>query len=150
MAPTEPSAAPPSTAVGPVGDPGTIVVVVEATLDGDGVRALTDRLLALTEGRVAGVVLCDVGVIAEPDLATVDGLARLALDARRAGCRIRLRHACPELRNLLALAGLAEILPCVPESVVEVSGQSEEREEVRRIEEERDTADPIAREFEHL
>ena len=135
---------------GPVADPGTVVFVVETTFDRAGVRALTDRLLVLTGGRAVRVMVCDVGVIVEPDLATVDALARLALDARRAGCRVRLRHACRELRNLLVLAGLAEILPCVPESVVEASGQPEEREEVRRVQEERDAADPIAGELEHL
>ena len=150
MAASEPSAAPPTTAIGPVGDPSTVVFVVEARLDHAGARALTDRLLVLADGRAGRVVVCDVGIIADPDLATLDALARLALDARRAGCRIRLSQACPDLRNLLALAGLAEILPCVAESVVEVSGQAEEREEVRRIEEERDPTDPIARKLEHL
>jgi len=144
VAASEPSAAPPSTAIGPIGDPSTLVFVVEATMDPAGVRALSERLLVLTEGRAVRVVVCDVGVIGHPNLTTVDALARLALDARRAGCRIRLRHACPELRNLLALAGLAEILPCVPESVVEVRGQPEEWEELGRIQEERDPADPIA------
>jgi len=150
LAASEPSAAPPPTALGPVGDPSTVVFVVEATIDRDGLRALTDRLLVLTEGRALRVILCDVGVIVEPKLATVDALARLALDARRAGCLVRLRHACPELRNLLALAGLAEILPCVAESVVEARRQPEEREEMGRIQEERDPADPVARELEHL
>ena len=150
MAASEPSAGPPTTAIGPAGDPSIVVFVVEARLDHASARALTDRLLVLTDGGIGRVVVCDVGVILDPDLATVDALARLALDARRAGCRIRLRQACPDLRNLLALAGLAEILPCVPASVVEVSGQAEERKEVRRIQEERDPTDPIAGELEHL
>ena len=46
-----------------------------------------------------------------PDLAVVDELARLQLAARRQGCSIRLRQACPDLVALLALAGLSDVIP---------------------------------------
>ena len=46
-----------------------------------------------------------------PDLAVVDELARLQLAARREGCSISLRRACPELVALLALAGLSDVIP---------------------------------------
>lgn len=144
VAAPEPSAAPPPIATGPSGDPTTVVLVVEATIASADVRALADRMQDLTEGRALRVVLCDVGVIVEPDIATVDALARLALGARRAGCRVGLRHASPELRGLLALTGFGEVLPCDGGSGVEARGQPEEREEVRGVQEERDPADPIA------
>ena len=38
-----------------------------------------------------------------PDLSVVDALARMQLAARRAGCAIRVRDACPELSELLGL-----------------------------------------------
>ncbi|MCP3818949.1 STAS domain-containing protein [Streptomyces sp. A3M-1-3] len=82
---------------------------------------LCAQLLALlddTGGRGARVVDCDVGALTAPDLAAVDVLARLQLTARRAGCRIRLRHPSGRLRALLALVGLG----------VEVLGEAEERE----------------------
>jgi anti-anti-sigma regulatory factor len=41
-----------------------------------------------------------------PDLAAVDELARLWLQARRAGCRVQLCHLAPALRGLLDLTGL--------------------------------------------
>jgi ABC-type transporter Mla MlaB component len=41
---------------------------------------------------------------------TVDALARLQLAARRAGCQVRLRRASAELRSLVALMGLADVL----------------------------------------
>jgi len=44
------------------------------------------------------------------DLATVDALARAALGARRAGMRLRVVKAPPELRELIALAGLEDVL----------------------------------------
>ena len=41
-----------------------------------------------------------------PDLGTVDLIARLSLMARRTGTTLRLFEACPELVELLDLAGL--------------------------------------------
>ena len=40
----------------------------------------------------------------------VDELARLQLEARRQGCSIWLRHACPDLVELLQLVGLGDVL----------------------------------------
>lgn len=51
------------------------------------------------------------------DLSVVDRLARTQLAAHRLGCRIQLRHVCPQLRGLLDLTGLG--------SVVEVGGEPE-------------------------
>ena len=45
-----------------------------------------------------------------PDLSVVDLLARLQLEARRVGCSIWLRHACPELAALVALVGLGDVV----------------------------------------
>jgi ABC-type transporter Mla MlaB component len=68
----------------------------------------TRRLLAETD---CEVLVCDVGVLVEPDAATVDALAQLQLAALRLGCRIELRHASPELQELLALMGLDGVVP---------------------------------------
>ena len=87
--------------------------------------------------------MCDVAVLVDPDVATLDALARLALEVRRAGARIRLSRASPGLRGLVALAGLGEVLPCA-ESGLEPERQPEHREEARRVEEEGDPGDPIA------
>ncbi|MGH8993205.1 MAG: hypothetical protein ACRDZ7_16985 [Acidimicrobiia bacterium] len=45
-----------------------------------------------------------------PDLAVVDHLARLQLQARHLGCSIQLRDVCPRLTALLHLVGLTEVL----------------------------------------
>jgi hypothetical protein len=45
-----------------------------------------------------------------PCLAAVGWLARVQLDARRGGYRLRLLNAPPPLRDLLALVGLSELL----------------------------------------
>jgi ABC-type transporter Mla MlaB component len=43
-------------------------------------------------------------------MAVVDQLARLQLEARRLGCSIRVRHACAELRELIELSGLDDVV----------------------------------------
>lgn len=45
-----------------------------------------------------------------PDLWVVDQLARLHLAARRLGCSLRLRGAPSQLRELIDLAGLGDIV----------------------------------------
>ncbi len=44
------------------------------------------------------------------DMAVVDQLARLQLEARRLGCSIRVRGACPELLELLEFSGLDDVV----------------------------------------
>lgn len=53
---------------------------------------------------------CDVGGLREPDLLTVNTLARLALACRRQGQRLLLVHASPALVALVSFAGLEEVL----------------------------------------
>ncbi len=52
--------------------------------------------------------------VRRPDLALVDSLARLQLDARRRGGRLRLRNVTDDLRGLLELVGLADVLAVEP------------------------------------
>jgi len=48
------------------------------------------------------------------DLRTVDELCRLAVVARGLGCRVHLVGTDPELRSLLDLAGLDDVLAECP------------------------------------
>ncbi|MFE9457170.1 STAS domain-containing protein [Streptomyces californicus] len=76
-------------------------------------RALTaPRGAAPAPGAVAD---CDVGGVVRPDLALVDAVARLALVARRSGHTLRLRRVPPELRALLDLVGLADVVALAQE-----------------------------------
>lgn len=61
-------------------------------------------------------VVIDVGALTDPDCATLDVLARLALRAQRRGRRILLRNACPALHELIELGGLTDVLPCTGDS----------------------------------
>lgn len=85
------------------------------------------------------LIVCDVAALADPDLGTVDALARLQLTAQRCGRRVRLQHACVELRGLLDLTGLSEVVAGLS---LEPRGEPEEREPALRVEEERDPGDP--------
>ena len=52
-------------------------------------------------------LVCEGGRV---DLGVVDTLARLQLHARRQGCQVWLRDACPNLVELVQLVGLAGVL----------------------------------------
>ncbi len=96
----------------------------------------TERGVLLLSPAEPSPIVCDVGAITDPDAATVDALARFQLVARRAGQQVRLTHASPELRRLLAFMGLAGVLPVEPER------QAEAREHRLGVEEERELDDP--------
>jgi hypothetical protein len=80
-------------------------------------------------------IVCDVGALT-PDAPAVDALARLQLTARRLGLEIQLRNASGELRQLLDLVGLRDVLR------VEAGGQAEQREQRLGVEEEGELGDP--------
>lgn len=84
-----------------------------------------------------GRIVCDVAALTDPDLGTVDALARLQLAVKRLGGSIRLRGTSTRLEELLALTGLCEVTPLCVEAV----RQTEEREEPLGVEEEADPGD---------
>jgi ABC-type transporter Mla MlaB component len=118
-------------------------LVLRAPLDGAALDDLCERVRALVRAGVDPVV-CDASGLTGLDLAAVVVLARLQLTARRSGGRIRVRSAGSELHDILWLSGLCDVVgPCTP-LLLEAGGQTEEREEPRGVEEERDAGDPIA------
>jgi ABC-type transporter Mla MlaB component len=58
-------------------------------------------------------VVLDVSALA-PDAVTIDALARLQLTARRVGQRLELHDASDQLRELIAFAGLSDVLRVEP------------------------------------
>jgi len=72
------------------------------------------------------VVVIDAAALVDPDLATIDALARWQLHLQRVGATLRTCNEPDELRALLELAGLGDVV-ALP---VEVSGQPEEREQL--------------------
>jgi ABC-type transporter Mla MlaB component len=119
----------------------TVFVLGGPIARGD-IPGLCERARASLEGSDVDAIVCDVAELVDPDAIIVDALARLQLTARRLGGRIRLRHACGELRDLIALMGLTEALPTVAALRLEPRRQTEEREQAGRVEEEADPGDP--------
>ena len=78
---------------------------------------------------LASAVLSGPGA---PDLLAVDAVGRLALVARRASATVRVSETCPELGELLELAGLG----------LEVEGQPEEGEDPLEVEQGQEEAHP--------
>lgn len=91
------------------------------------------RFQRLVRGTGAAEVVCDAGAVADPDLVTIELLARLRLVATRHGRRLRVRSAGPRLRELLALTGLSG----------ELGWQPEQREQPGSVEERADPHDPV-------
>jgi ABC-type transporter Mla MlaB component len=119
-------------------------LVIAGPVDDADADGLSDRVRLLLEPGGADLVVCDVGTLSGPGLATVALLAELQLTARRCGGRIRVRNASSELHEVLALAGLCEVLGLSLPLRVEASRQPEHREEAGGVEEKRDSGDPIA------
>ena len=78
------------------------------------------------------------------DLAIVDALARLQLEARRAGLAVVVGDLPDDLRLLVRFCGLEDALG------VEPRRQAEEREERLGIEEEAELGNPPVDDVEHL
>jgi anti-anti-sigma regulatory factor len=97
---------------------------------------LCERLVRLLDHRRAQSVVCDLRAVDRADLDAVDGLARLQLAAHRRGRRMRLRGSSREMRQLIALLGLGDVLPSEPVSERRRTlGQAEQRKQGGRIEE---------------
>jgi ABC-type transporter Mla MlaB component len=111
-------------------------LVISGPLIAADAPALCERARSELERSGAEVLVCDVAGLTHPDAGTIEALARLQLTARRLGSRIRLRDPSPELRGLLDLFGLADVLR------VEAGRQPEEREQPLGVEEGVEMGDP--------
>jgi hypothetical protein len=89
--------------------PSAIVFAIRGPIARGDLPGLCDRVCALLTSHAPSIAICDVcGVRA--DAVTIDALARLQFAARRHGCRVYLRGAAPELVDLVAFMGLADVL----------------------------------------
>jgi hypothetical protein len=83
-----------------------------------------------------GTVILDCARMGEPDIGTVERIARLQVAARRRGLELRLAGAGAALVDLIAFCGLAGVL------CGEVHRQVEQREQPGSVQEEGDLRDP--------
>jgi len=87
----------------------TIAFAISGPIERSDLPGLLEHVCSLLEGSDAKVALCDLSD-ADADAVTVDALARLQLAAKRNDCQVRLQHASPELRTLVTLMGLQDVL----------------------------------------
>lgn len=88
--------------------PQTIDFAIHGPILRGDLPGLCDRVCALMRDG-AQILRCDVRSV-PTDAVTVDALARLQLAARRNRCQVRLRHASPELMDLVRFMGLADVI----------------------------------------
>ena len=93
----------------PADEPSAVVTLRGAIVRAD-VPGLCAGVREVLRGTKARLVVCDVADVTDPDCATVDALARIQLTARRLGGELRLHGASEELHQVLALAGLCDVL----------------------------------------
>ena len=125
----------------PIPDPDTAVITVTTITRAD-VPRVCERLRKLVGASDPDVVVCDVGSL-DADLVAVETLARLRLTARRLGCGLRLRGASGALEQMVAFCGLCDVLPLEDGLLAGgPGGQTEEREQPRRVEERVEARDP--------
>jgi ABC-type transporter Mla MlaB component len=122
----------------------TIALRLAGSIARADIPALCARARTLMDSGDGDPLICDVGAVAEPDVVTIDALARLQLTARRVGRQIGLSHASRELQELLDFVGLSGVVPLNAGSRIEARRQTEEREIRGGVQEERDPADPTA------
>ena len=126
----------------PAPKPPSLVVALRGPISDGDVRWLCERVRFLIESNAAELVVCDVGGVLDADAGTIEALARMQLTARRLGRRVVVRDVRGEVRDLLELAGLLDVLPC-GELFLEAGREPEEREVSLGVEEERDPGDPV-------
>jgi len=90
--------------------PPTVAFAIRGPILPADLPGLCDRVCALMHRSGARVAVCDVAGV-EPDAVVVDALARLQLAARRLSCPVQLCNASDDLRALVGLMGLTDILP---------------------------------------
>jgi ABC-type transporter Mla MlaB component len=89
--------------------PRIVTFAIRGPIDRGDLPELYKRVCSLLAGSGATIAVCDVEGVGA-DAVAVDALARLQLAARRHGCRIRLEHTSPELRDLITFMGLEDVL----------------------------------------
>jgi hypothetical protein len=122
----------------PPPDARTILVSVPSPVARSGIPELCARLRFALETNPASLVICDATGIDEPDVPTVEALARLQLTAMRLGCGFLLRDPRVELTDLLDLTGLAGVIRAEDRLSLEPRRKAEHREQPGGVQEERD------------
>ena len=88
--------------------PEPVVFSVHGPITAEDLPGLCDRVCRILSAAGSPFAVCEVDGV-EPSAATVDALCRLQLGAHRLGCRVALRGASEELRELVEFMGLEDV-----------------------------------------
>ena len=94
----------------PPGEPNTTILVFSGRIGLDEIPPICEWAGPLLASTDAGLIICDVRAVVDPDAVTIDALARLQLTARRAGHEVRIQHASHQLQQLLEFTGLRDVV----------------------------------------
>jgi ABC-type transporter Mla MlaB component len=109
--------------------PAILVIRLDSPVSPADISRLRNHVVAQLTCANVRAVSCDVGSVSQPDVTTIDALARLQLAIRQHGGALILRNASRPLLELLSLVGLADVLPSGLPSALEPSRQIEYREQ---------------------
>ena len=131
----------------------TVVLRVETPLVRADIDGLCRRARALLEHAGTDLLVCDVHATEAAectDMVVVDALTRLQLTAGRIGVRFCVHNASCELRELLTVSGLSEVVRTCADLGVEPLGKPEQGEQRGGVQERVDPGDPAAGDLDHL
>jgi ABC-type transporter Mla MlaB component len=106
-----------------------IVIHLDLPLNPYDIAALCERLDNRLRHTDVNSVACDASAMTDPDVTTVEALARLQLTAQRNGCSLSLQQAPRQLLDLLRLTGLADVVTAGSRSAFEPGRQIEQGEQ---------------------
>ncbi|HLW96397.1 MAG TPA: hypothetical protein VKS25_13540 [Solirubrobacteraceae bacterium] len=86
----------------------TLTLALRGVLSRDELPALADGIGRRLEAARPAIAIVDVAGL-DADAVSLEALALIALQARRAGCCIRLHGCSNRLRAMIELAGLGEL-----------------------------------------
>ncbi|HYI46638.1 MAG TPA: STAS domain-containing protein [Actinomycetota bacterium] len=91
-------------------EPNTTILVFNGRIEHEEIPLICEWAGPLLAGGDAGLVVCDVRDVIDPDVVTLDALARLQLTAKRMGHKVVIRHASHQLNDLLDFTGLRDVV----------------------------------------
>jgi anti-anti-sigma factor len=94
----------------PPDEPDTTILVFNGRIEHAEIPLICKWAGPLLADRHAGLLVCDVSDVVHPDAVTLDALARLQLTAKRMGHKVVIRHASHQLKDLLDITGLKDVV----------------------------------------
>ena len=94
----------------PPDEPNTTILAFNGRIGPTEIPLICEWVGPLLASGDAGLVVCDVRGVVDPDAVTLDALARLQLTAKRMGHKVVIRHASHQLKDLLEFTGLRDVL----------------------------------------